>query len=443
MYQPIHHKYRPQTFASLVGQSAITTTLTNAINSFRIAPAYLFTGPRGTGKTSSARILAKSLNCISSDFPTAHPCGKCNSCLCIAFSSALDVVEIDAASNSGVDNIRELMGISKFAPIECRYKVYIIDEVHSLSSQAFQALLKTLEEPPNNVVFVLCTTEAHKVPATIVSRCQRFDFRRIGTDTMVQHLKIIARKEAIDITEEALQITAQLSSGCLRDAECLLDKLSLLSTTITPEWIWSVAGVVPETELLKLLEAIASDNNNTVQTILSSLLESGKEPLVILQSITSFYRDLLIAKTNPMIGNLVSLTEETWFQLCQLAASWDSSTILQAQQHLRQCETQVKLSSQPWLWLEISVLGLLPSSLPTPASNTTKTLATIATVDRQPWSKWKTPDDALAWGQQQLPHFTIEALQSHWKSVKPVNGKKAVAWAEMIQKLAMQSSPMV
>jgi DNA polymerase-3 subunit gamma/tau len=164
-----------------VGQSAIATTLTNAINSNRIAPAYLFTGPRGTGKTSSARIFAKSLNCQLTDFPTAHPCGKCNSCHAIASGSALDVVEIDAASNSGVDNIRELIDSSKFAPIECRYKVYAIDEVHSLSSQAFQALLKTLEEPPNNVVFILCTTEAHKVPATIISRCQRFDFRRIGT----------------------------------------------------------------------------------------------------------------------------------------------------------------------------------------------------------------------------------------------------------------------
>ena len=443
MYQPLHHKYRPQTFASLVGQSAITTTLTNAINSFRIAPAYLFTGPRGTGKTSSARILAKSLNCKSTDLPTADPCGKCNSCMSITSGTALDVVEIDAASNSGVDNIRELIDSSKFAPIECRYKVYAIDEVHSLSSQAFQALLKTLEEPPNNVVFILCTTEAHKVPATIISRCQRFDFRRIGTDTMVQHLKYIASNEAIDIAEEALQITAQLSSGCLRDAECLLDKLSLLSTTITPEWIWKVAGVVPETELLKLFDAIASDNNNTVQTILSSLLESGKEPLVILQSITSFYRDLLIAKTNPMTGNLVSLTSETWFQLCQLAKTWDSSTILQAQQHLRQCETQVKLSSQPQLWLEISVLGLLPNALPTPVSNTTKTLATIATVDCQPWSKWKTPDDALAWGQQQLPHLTEETLQKHWNTLKPVNGKKAVAWVEKINNLATNSTPII
>ena len=443
MYQPLHHKYRPQTFDSLVGQSAITTTLTNAINSFRIAPAYLFTGPRGTGKTSSARILALSLNCQTSNSPTAHPCGKCSSCRAIATGSALDVVEIDAASNSGVDNIRELIDSSKFAPIECRYKVYIIDEVHSLSSQAFQALLKTLEEPPANVVFILCTTEAHKVPATIISRCQRFDFRRIGTDTMVQHLKIIASKERIDITEEALQITAQLSSGCLRDAECLLDKLSLLSTTITPEWIWSVAGVVPETELLLLLKAIAASNNDAVQTILRDLLESGSEPSVILQSITSLYRDLLIAKTSPNKSSSVSLTESTWQQLCKLALGWETSTILQAQQHLRQCEAQVKLSSQPQLWLEISVLGLLPSSLPTSANNTTKTLATAPTKELQPWTSWTTPSDAIAWAQQQLPHFTIEALQFHWKSIKPVNGKKAVAWAEMIQRLAMQSSPIV
>ncbi len=260
---------------------------------------------------------------------------------------------------------------------------------------------------------------------------------------MVQHLKYIASNEAIDITESALQITAQLSSGCLRDAECLLDKLSLLSTTITPEWIWSVAGVVPETELLKLLKAIAASNNDAVQTILRSLLEFGSEPLVILQSITSLYRDLLIAKTSPNKSSSVSLTESTWQQLCELALGWETSTILQAQQHLRQCEAQVKLSSQPQLWLEISVLGLLPNALPTPASNTTKTLATIAPLDRQPWSKWKTPDDALAWGQQQLPHFTIEALQKHWNTLKPVNGKKAVAWVEKINNLATNSTPII
>ena len=178
-YEPLHHKYRPQTFADLVGQEAIATTLTNALFSERIAPAYLFTGPRGTGKTSSARILAKSLNCIAGDKPTPSPCGKCEICRAITKGNALDVIEIDAASNTGVYNIREIIERSQFSPVQCRYKVYVIDECHMLSTAAFNALLKTLEEPPDRVIFVLATTDPQRVLPTIISRCQRFDYRRI------------------------------------------------------------------------------------------------------------------------------------------------------------------------------------------------------------------------------------------------------------------------
>jgi len=188
-YIPLHHKYRPQTFAELVGQEAIAQTLSNALQQQRIAPAYLFTGARGTGKTSSARILAKSLNCLAADQPTAKPCGVCEVCRAITTGSALDVIEIDAASNTGVDNIRELIERAQFAPVQCRYKVYAIDECHMLSTAAFNALLKTLEEPPDRVVFVLATTDPQRVLPTIISRCQRFDFRRIPLDAMVQHLR--------------------------------------------------------------------------------------------------------------------------------------------------------------------------------------------------------------------------------------------------------------
>ena len=193
-YEPLHHKYRPQTFADLVGQEAIATTLTNAIMREKIAPAYLFTGPRGTGKTSSARILAKSLNCLQAEKPTPTPCGECQVCQSIAQGSALDVIEIDAASNTGVDNIREIIERSQFAPVQCRYKVYVIDECHMLSQAAFNALLKTLEEPPNQIVFVLATTDPQRVLPTIISRCQRFDYRRIPLGEMVSHLQSIAQK---------------------------------------------------------------------------------------------------------------------------------------------------------------------------------------------------------------------------------------------------------
>lgn len=212
-YQPLHHKYRPQRFDQLVGQEAIAATLGNALRTGRIAPAYLFCGPRGTGKTSSARILARSLNCIGSDGPTPEPCGVCELCTSIAAGNALDVIEIDAASNTGVDNIRELIERSRFAPVQARWKVYVVDECHMLSTAAFNALLKTLEEPPPRVVFVLATTDPQRVLATILSRCQRFDFRRIPLQALEQHLSWIAEQEQIGITPEALHVVAQRAQG--------------------------------------------------------------------------------------------------------------------------------------------------------------------------------------------------------------------------------------
>ncbi|MFL0780929.1 MAG: DNA polymerase III subunit gamma/tau, partial [Prochlorococcus sp.] len=256
-YQPLHHKYRPQRFDQLVGQEAIAATLSHALLSKRIAPAYLFSGPRGTGKTSSARILARSLNCIGSEEPTPEPCGECELCKTIAAGTALDVIEIDAASNTGVDNIRELIERSRFAPVQARWKVYVIDECHMLSTAAFNALLKTLEEPPPRVVFVLATTDPQRVLPTILSRCQRFDFRRIPLQALEGHLSWIAEQEQIQIKPEALHVVAQRAQGGLRDAESLLDQLSLLPPPIEANAVWELLGAVPEQELLQLATALA------------------------------------------------------------------------------------------------------------------------------------------------------------------------------------------
>ncbi|WP_027254342.1 DNA polymerase III subunit gamma/tau [Planktothrix agardhii] len=362
-YEPLHHKYRPQTFAHLVGQEAIATTLTNAIESQRIAPAYLFTGPRGTGKTSSARILAKSLNCLANSTPTATPCGVCEVCKGITNGSTLDVIEIDAASNTGVDNIRELIERSQFAPVQCRYKVYVIDECHMLSTAAFNALLKTLEEPPDRVVFVLATTDPQRVLPTIISRCQRFDFRRIPLDSMIKHLKYIAQQEAINIADDAVFMVAQIAQGGLRDAESLLDQLSLLSGEITVEKVWDLVGAVPERDLISLLEAIDSGDTAIILDCIRNLLNRGREPLIVLQNLAGFYRDLLIAKTASTRSDLVALTQPTWEQLCQFSHRWDSTIILAGQKHLRESEVQIKHSTQPRLWLEIILLGLLPAAL--------------------------------------------------------------------------------
>jgi len=361
-YEPLHHKYRPQTFADLVGQEAIATTLTHAIERQRIAPAYLFTGPRGTGKTSSARILAKSLNCLNSNKPTAQPCGNCVICQGVAKGATLDVIEIDAASNTGVDNVRELIERAQFAPVQCRYKVYAIDECHMLSTAAFNALLKTLEEPPAHVVFVLATTDPQRVLPTIISRCQRFDFRRIPLEAMVRHLSAIATKESIDITPEAIHLVASFAQGGLRDAESLLDQLSLLTGVITVDRIWDLVGSVAEPDLLEILQAIADNQPEALLDAVRRIMDRGREPLTLLQNLAGFYRDLLVAKTAPNRSDLVAVTPATWNALCTQAQVWDIPNILAGQQHLAKTEVQIKNTTQPRLWLEVSLLGLLPSA---------------------------------------------------------------------------------
>jgi DNA polymerase III subunit gamma/tau len=598
-YIPLHHKYRPQTFADLVGQEAIATTLTNALRLEKIAPAYLFTGPRGTGKTSSARILAKSLNCMASQVPTAQPCGKCEVCSSIASSAALDIIEIDAASNTGVDNIRELIERAQYAPVQCRYKVYIIDECltgdsliltdrgwmqienralidrqvlsynerlskwewkrvlrwlergekptltikttqreirctgnhligtdrgwikaqdlkpgmkilapisqskhkqnnldrsvpaaaaqnyrflltynresrytasnpigknistskgmgsgsdvkpnsspihqfyplnnlasstapywetapspiptntvncpdwlgltasvnrtgwhtsletiesvnlggeekvydlevednhnfvangllvhncHMLTTSAFNSLLKTLEEPPDRVVFVLATTDPQRVLPTIISRCQRFDYRRIPVAAMVSHLTEIAKIEQIEIAPASVQLVAQIAQGGLRDAESLLDRLSLLDGEITPDRVYDAIGSVPERDLVDILKAIAATDPENLLDRTRTILERGKEPLTVLQNLAGCYRDLTIAKTAPKRPDLVALAAETWTEMVKIAQDWDLSWILAGQKHLKDSEIQLKHTTQPQLWLEIAVLGLL------------------------------------------------------------------------------------
>ncbi|MBX2862556.1 MAG: DNA polymerase III subunit gamma/tau [Leptolyngbyaceae cyanobacterium MAG.088] len=402
-YEPLHHKYRPQTFAQLVGQDAIATTLSNALQQNRIAPAYLFCGPRGTGKTSSARILAKSLNCLNSDVPTATPCGTCQVCREITVGASLDIVEIDAASNTGVDNIRELIERAQFAPVQCRHKLYVLDEVHMLSTAAFNALLKTLEEPPPQVVFVLATTDPQRVLPTIISRCQRFDFRRIPLDAMVQHLDYIAKQESIAIAPDALQLVAQLSQGGLRDAESLLDQLGLLEGEITIEAVWDLVGAVSERDLLALVQAIGADNGAQVLMVARQLMDRGREPLMVLQSLVAFYRDLLIAKTAGERRDLVAITPPIWAEMVAFAEALPMPLLLASQQHLRTTEVQVKNTTQPRLWLEITLMGLLPSAqgqvnvgtgpaviVPTAPATTTAVTATKQ-PDQPPSSSVKPP----------------------------------------------------
>jgi DNA polymerase-3 subunit gamma/tau len=358
-YQPLHHKYRPQRFDQLVGQEAIAATLGNALRSGRIAPAYLFSGPRGTGKTSSARILARSLNCIGSEGPTPEPCGTCELCTSIANGNALDVIEIDAASNTGVDNIRELIERSRFAPVQARWKVYVVDECHMLSTAAFNALLKTLEEPPPRVVFVLATTDPQRVLPTILSRCQRFDFRRIPLDSLERHLSWIAEQEEIGITAEALHVVAQRAQGGLRDAESLLDQLSLLPPPVEPQAVWELLGAVPEQELLQLAESMAAGEPLGLIEAIRTLLERGREPSAVLQGLAGLLRDLVLAGVAPDRLELTSFSPQFRTALPELARRIGKAPLLRWQAQLKGSEQQLRQSVQPRLWLEVLLLGLL------------------------------------------------------------------------------------
>lgn len=358
-YEPLHHKYRPQRFNQLVGQEAIATTLSNALRTGRIAPAYLFTGPRGTGKTSSARILARSLNCIASAEPTPEPCGSCELCRSIASGSALDVIEIDAASNTGVDNIRDLIERSRFAPVQARWKVYVVDECHMLSTAAFNALLKTLEEPPPRVVFVLATTDPQRVLPTILSRCQRFDFRRIPLEAMEQHLSWIAKQEEIAINPAAIHLVAQMAQGGLRDAESLLDQLSLLPAPVEPDAVWELLGAVPEQELLGLAAALAAADPVALLKNIRGLLDRGREATAVLQGIAGLLRDLVLAIAAPDQPELSGFSPANRAELPALANQLGRQKLLNWQQGLRGSETQLRQSAQPRLWLEVLLLGLL------------------------------------------------------------------------------------
>ena len=423
MYQPLHLKYRPQTLNEVIGQEHIVRTLQNAIALQKIAPAYLFNGPKGTGKTSTARIIAKSLNCQSAEGPTAKPCGECNSCKGITACFSLDVTELDAASNSGVDMIRELISTTQFAPVEGRFKIFIIDECHALSSQSWQALLKTIENPPRHVVFIFCTTELHKVPETIISRCQKFDFRRVNTSTVADYLEQICHQENINITPSTATVVAKTCQGHLRDSLKLLDQLTLLGESeITPSWVWELAGVVPEYDLLTLTENLAKGEVTANLQILQDLIEYGKNPFVIYSSLTGFLKDLLVAKTAPNNRQITQLEEDTWSELITISQMWEIAQIQSSIALLMSRQNLMRDPDAARLWLEATLIEL----------------SNIKGI-KQPWSSWKTVQDAMNWAKEQLPHLSQSELEQYWNDLTPIKGKKARAWVELVQKLQMES----
>ena len=353
-YVALYRRWRPQDFDTLVGQHAVKTALSNALASGRIAHAYLFTGPRGTGKTSTARILAKALNCDKG--PTAHPCGECLNCERIAAGASMDVIEIDAASNRGIDEIKSLRDQTAYSPVNGRYKVFIIDEVHMLSTEAFNALLKTLEEPPAHVIFILATTDPHKIPATIHSRCQRFDFRRVTVEEITDHLAMVAEKSGINADREALRLIAIQSEGGMRDALSLLDQCGVMAQQITAATVREVLGIVGRETLRQLVGAIGKQDLSATLAKLNFLLEQGKDVRQVLTELAEYFRALLLYKAAPSYQEVyLTDTEEA---LSENAPLFSNDRLLAAEERLHAGLSELRWTVRPRITAELCLFDL-------------------------------------------------------------------------------------
>ncbi len=357
-YQVIARKYRPQVFEELVGQKLVTQTLANAIRTNRVAHGYIFSGARGVGKTTTARILAKALNCVQG--PTVAPCGKCPSCTEIAAGNSVDVLEIDAASNRGIDEIRGLRESVRYLPARDRYRVFIIDEVHMLTTEAFNALLKTLEEPPPRSLFILATTEAHKLPATIQSRCQHFAFRLLDYLELVAQLGKVARAEGLEASEGALGVLAQAAEGSLRDALSLLDQaIAACGTKLDEALVRQMLGAVPAVMLAGMMEAVAAGDAARVLELISKLAQEGYELTHFLGEFTRFVRNLMVAKTAGADSPLLQVPNEERKALARLAEPASEEDLTRYLAILLRTESDLRYALEPRFHLELGMLKLV------------------------------------------------------------------------------------
>ncbi len=417
-YIALYRKWRPGSFKDLVGQEPIAKTLSNAITSGKIGHAYLFSGPRGTGKTSTAKIFAKALNCEHG--PTPDPCNTCDNCRKINEGSSMDVFEIDAASNRGIDEIRDLRETVKFAPVDGRYKVYIIDEVHMLTAEAFNALLKTLEEPPAHVVFILATTEAHKVPATIQSRCQRYDFKRITVAEIKERLSFVAAEMGIEAEEEALSMIAVQADGGMRDALSILDQCSALADGgITAARVQQILGLVGHDWIWKMTKAIAVRDSQQVLAVIAELMRDGKDLRQVLVELALHLRSVMVYQAAGTIENM-DLYNEPEKILQEQMTLFSQSVLMQMIHRLHEAMNELKWSPQPRITVEVALLSLCRPE--------------VAVVSDRSGAAETAPEDArLAQLEAKLAQVTaalvnvpktVTAVPGSRSKVKPAEGKK-------------------
>jgi DNA polymerase-3 subunit gamma/tau len=355
-YQVLARKWRPQKFDDVVGQTAVTRTLRNMIAGNRIAHAFVFAGQRGSGKTTTARILARALNCVNG--PTVDPCGECDACIEIAQGRDMDVLEIDAASHTGIDNIREVVisGLS-IAPVRDRYKIFIIDEVHQLSTPSFNALLKSIEEPPAHVLFIMATTELHKIPDTILSRSQVFEFRAFPTKVIVDHLKRMVKEEGIEVPDAALALIARAAEGSMRDAQSALDQvMAFAGATITVNDVATVLGLVGRDLLFEVIEAVIAEDGPRAFAATDRAVESGHDLRLIIRELTKVVRDMMMVAVDPSRAGEGDLAEGEIERLTSLARQFSREDLMRAFELLAKAEQDIRIASHPRYHIEMLLL---------------------------------------------------------------------------------------